>query len=68
MNKKPLKEALKEIVRLVVFSLPGALVLLLTQSPELAGAFGVPLLYVLRALDKGIHEDESTEAQGLVPF
>jgi len=59
---------LKELGRLALFSLPGALILLLTQSPELAGAYGVPILYVLRAIDKGIHENESTSAKGLVPF
>ena len=68
MKNKTFKEALKEIGRLLVFSIPGALILLLTQSPELAGAYGVPILYVLRAIDRGIHEDEDTEKQGLVPF
>lgn len=68
MTKKPLKEALLEVLRLLVFSLPGAAILLLTQSPEVAGAWGVPLLFLLRALDKGIHEDETTDAKGLVPF
>lgn len=65
---KPLLESLKEMGRLLVFSIPGALILLLGESPEMAGAFGVPILYILRAIDKGIHEDESIDAQGLVPF
>lgn len=68
MTKKPLLEALKELGRLLIFSVPGALILLFTQSPELAGAYGVPLLYLLRTLDKGIHEDVNTAATGLVPF
>lgn len=62
-----LKAAVKELGRLAVFSLPGALVLLFTQNPELAGAYGIPLLYVLRAIDKGMHENDS-DTKGLVPF
>lgn len=68
MAKKPLLESLKELGRLLVFSLPGALILFFTNSPELAGAYGVPILYLLRAVDKGIHEDETNDAKGLVPF
>jgi len=68
MNKKTLIDGLKEVARLLIFSLPGALILLLTQSPELAGAYGVPILYLLRALDKGIHDNEEVAAKGLVPF
>jgi hypothetical protein len=68
MTKKPLKEALKELGRLLIFSLPGALILFLSNSPELAGAYGVPILYLLRLVDKAIHESEETPAQGLVPF
>ena len=68
MKNKTFVSALKEIGRLIVFSIPGALILLLTESPEIAGAYGVPLLFVLRAVDKGIHENESTDKQGLVPF
>lgn len=59
---------LKEIGRLIVFSLPGALILLYTENPELAGAWGLPILYILRAVDKAIHESQDTKAQGLVPF
>lgn len=59
---------LKEILRLAVFALPGALILLLTQSPEIAGQWGVPILFLLRAVDKGIHETETVAAKGLVPF
>ena len=73
LNKeKEMKEqiitTLKEIARLVVFSLPGALILLLTNSPELAGIFGVPILYILRAVDKGIHDNPEVKSNGLVPF
>lgn len=60
--------ALKEIGRLVVFSLPAALILLFTENPELAGQWGIPILFILRAVDKGIHENENIKPQGLVPF
>ena len=62
------KAIVKEILRLVIFSLPGALILLFTQNPSLAGSYGVPILYILRAIDKGIHEDETVKAKGLLPF
>lgn len=68
MQNKTFLAALKEVGRLVVFSIPGALILLLTQSPEIAGQWGVPILFLLRAVDKGINENESTAAKGLVPF
>lgn len=68
MQNKPFVEGLKEIGRLLVFSLPAALILLLTENPEIAGQFGIPLLFLLRAVDKGIHEDKSVESRGLVPF
>lgn len=66
-RKSPLKEAFKEVLRVVVFSLPAAIILLLTESPELAGAFGAPILLILRAVDKAIHVAD-TDKQGLVPF
>lgn len=59
---------LKELGRLVVFSLPGALILLFTENPELAGQYGIAILFVLRAVDKGLHESDEVEAKGLVPF
>ena len=68
MNKVTLVAALKEIGRLALFSLPGALILLFTENPELAGLWGLPILYILRAIDKGIHEDKSINANGIAPF
>ena len=68
MNKVTLVAALKEIGRLALFSLPGALILLFTENPELAGLWGLPVLYILRAIDKGIHEDENINANGIAPF
>lgn len=59
---------LKELGRLLVFSLPGALILLFTENPELAGQYGVPILFLLRSVDKGLHESQDVEAKGLVPF
>lgn len=67
MQNKPLKEALLEVLRLAVFALPAAAILFLTESPEVAGQWGVPILFILRAVDKAIHETPN-EAKGLVPF
>lgn len=63
-----LTAAFKEIARLLVFSLPGALILLFTENPELAGIWGVPALYILRAIDKALHESDKAKVNGLVPF
>ena len=68
MNFKTLKLAFIELARLGLLALPGALILVFTQSPELAGAYGVPILFVLRAIDKGLHDNKETEIKGLVPF
>lgn len=59
---------LKELGRLIVFSLPGALILLFTENPELAGQYGIAILFVLRSIDKGLHESPETDVKGLVPF
>lgn len=67
MNTK-LIAALKEVARLVIFSLPGIFITVLTSDPTIAGSFGVPILMVLRAIDKAIHEDKSTDSKGLLPF
>lgn len=63
-----MKAILKEILRQIIFSLPGALILLLTANPLLAGQFGIPILFVLRAVDKGIHENKNINLKGLLPF
>ena len=68
MENKPFIEALKELGRLAIFALPGAGILFLTSNPEAAGAWGILILFVLRAIDKGIHEDGNINAKGLVPF
>lgn len=68
MTKSSIASLLKEVARLVIFSIPGAFILVLTNNPSLAGSYGVPILYVLRAWDKAIHENKDTPSQGLLPF
>ena len=68
MNFETLKKAGLELLRLAVFSLPGALILLFTQQPELAGAYGVPILFILRSIDKGFHDNKEVDIKGLLPF
>lgn len=59
---------LKEMGRLLLFALPGALILLFTDNPDLAGQYGIPILFVLRSIDKGLHESQEVEVKGLAPF
>lgn len=68
MTKTALFEGLKEVGRLVVFALPAVLIQILTDNPALAGTYGTGILILLRALDKGVHEDETIEAKGILPF
>jgi len=68
MDKPSITALVKEIARLAIFSLPGALILAITNDPSLAGAYGVPILYILRAIDKAIHEDKTSSSQGILPF
>ena len=73
MDNTYLKAMFKEILRLLVFSLPGAGILYFTNSPEAAGTYGLPILYILRSIDKGLHETsddliETGRPRGLVPF
>lgn len=68
MENTTLIAALKEIGRLVIFALPGALILLFTDNPEIAGTYGIPILFILRAIDKGIHENKEIESRGILPF
>lgn len=68
MNTVVLKKAALEFARLVVFALPGILIAVLTSNPELGGAYGALILGILKSIDRGIHEDKTTEAKGLLPF
>lgn len=68
MNSTILKKAGLELLRLIAFALPGILIVVFTNNPELGGTAGVIILAVLKAIDRGIHEDEATEAKGILPF
>lgn len=68
MNRTTLITAIKEAARLVVFSLPGLLIQIFTKNPNLALGYGSLLLYVLKAVDRSIHEDPEIKANGLLPF
>lgn len=73
MSKDTLVPMLKEMGRLLVFALPGALILFFTENPDVAGMYGLPILFVLRSIDKGLHESQEVEVKGvevkgLVPF
>lgn len=59
---------LKEFARLLVFSLPALLIQLVTENPALTGTYGTIILYVLRSWDKSIHEDNTNDKSGLLPF
>lgn len=68
MNLDTLKKAALEAGRLLVLAIPGILITVLTDNPELGGSLGATILLVLKSLDRGIHEDKSTESNGILPF
>lgn len=68
MTKEVLKKAGLELARLVVFALPGLLITVITNNPEVGGAYGAIILGLLKSIDRGVHEDKSTSATGLLPF
>lgn len=65
--KSPAWESIKSLLRLVVFALPGGLITLLTSDPSLGFGYGVPILALLKFVDKYIHESPS-KLKGLLPF
>lgn len=68
MNLVALKKAALEAGRLLVLAIPGILIAVLTDNPELGGTLGATILLVLKSIDRGIHEDPATKANGLLPF
>lgn len=68
MNAVALKKAALEAGRLLVLAIPGILIAVLTDNPELGGTLGATILLVLKSIDRGIHEDPTTKANGLLPF
>ena len=63
MNK-PLKEALKEVARLIVFS---ALAVAIDYFAGLEGQTFVLITIALRGIDKFVHKSDS-KLNGLLPF
>jgi len=68
MKMDTLKKAALEAGRLLVLAIPGILITVLTDNPELGGSLGATILLVLKSLDRGIHEDKSTASTGILPF
>ena len=68
MKMDTLKKAALEAGRLLVLAIPGILITVLTENPELGGTLGATILLVLKSLDRGIHEDKSTASTGILPF
>lgn len=67
---KPVSEALKEVLRLVVFGVVGIVITYginyFTAVPQTQTS--VIILFVLRAIDKWVHSNPDVKATGLVPF
>lgn len=68
VNVQALKKAALEAGRLLVFAIPGILITVLTENPELGGSLGATILLVLKSIDRGIHEDKTTPSTGILPF
>lgn len=68
MNTTILKKGALEAGRLILLAIPGILITVISDNPELGAGIGGILLVVLKSLDRGIHEDPETEARGVLPF
>jgi Na+/melibiose symporter-like transporter len=67
-NESPLKKALKELGRLVLFAVPGILIQVFTDNAALAASYGGTILLVLKSIDKYIHTDPNNSLSGIAPF
>lgn len=61
----PLKESLKEVGRLIIFSALGIAIDYFTGVP---GEQAMVIVIVLRGIDKFIHKSDKTSLNGLLPF
>ncbi len=68
MTKEVLQKGALEFMRLVIFAIPGVLITVITNNPELGAGYGAIILGVLKSIDRGIHEDKTTPVNGLLPF
>lgn len=66
--KNPYIEALKEVGRLVVFSIPGFIIQVVSGDAALSASYGGIILAILRSVDKAIHDNPDTPSNGLLPF
>jgi len=65
---EPVKEALKEFLRLVVFAIIPVLIVVLT---EVGAEWGLLMVGALRFIDKFLHEywkEKEVNIKGLLPF
>lgn len=67
-QKASLVKGLKEIGRLLVLSIPGIVIYVISSDPDLSLKYGGLVLFLLKGIDKGIHENPNINANGLVPF
>lgn len=56
----------KDLARLIIFALPGILIVALTDLPQTETV--VTVLAVLRFVDTTIHNSSATSSSGLLPF
>lgn len=68
VNVQALKKAALEAGRLLVFAIPGILITVLTENPEVGGSLGATILLILKSIDRGIHEDKTSPSTGILPF
>jgi hypothetical protein len=67
-RKDAILKGLKEFGRLVILGIPALAIQVVSGDPTLTLQYGTPILFVLRALDKYIHENPAINAKGILPF
>lgn len=66
MDQKAIVEASKDILRLIVFAIPGIIIGYVTDLP--ATQTTAIVLLILRSVDSYIHNNDGIKANGLTPF
>lgn len=67
-QKTHLIEGLKEFLRLAVLGLPALAIQVVSGDAALASSYGGAILFVLKAVDKYIHDNPQINHNGLLPF
>lgn len=68
MNHKAIINGLKELGRLIVLGIPALVIQIISGNSALAASYGGTVLFVLKSIDRYIHDNPKINKNGLLPF